>query len=248
MNLHPSARAFSGDAAVAYDAGRAAFSPPVVDGLGLPPGARVLDLGAGTGLLSTALRDAGFDVVAAEPMADMRVHLEAKLGADHVLDAIAEDLPLADASVDAVVAADAFHWFDPDAAATEIRRVLRPGGRCVLLWRWPAWSDAPAWHRRIGERLNALRGDHPAFVGEQGREGFGRIGGFTPFTYAEVPFVNAGSRDGVLANLRSISFVAALPQADRDALLADVDGDLRAAGIETFDEPYVVKLWATTRR
>lgn len=247
-DLHPSVPAFGGDAADAYDAGRAGFPSAVVESLGLPPAARVLDVGAGTGLLSVALLAAGHDVVAVEPLAGMRARLLDKIGRDRVLAGAAEALPLDDGSVDAVTAGDAFHWFDADRAAAEIHRVLRPDGTCTLVWRWTDWPDVPGWYQGVRDRITALRGDHPGFRGEQGREGFARHGGFAPFEHRRIPFVKPGSRAGVLANLRSISFIAALPGEQRASLLAEVDAELAAAGVTEFQEPHVADIWITHRR
>lgn len=115
--------------------------PPVLAALRwlLPaPGATgptVLDLGAGTGLLTRALAAAGVtDVVAVEPDDAMRTVLATQSPGVRVLAGTAEDVPLPDASVDAVLVASAWHWFDPDRASAEIGRVLRPGGVLGLLW------------------------------------------------------------------------------------------------------------------
>jgi SAM-dependent methyltransferase len=95
---------------------------------------QVLDLAAGTGKLTGGLLDLGFEVIAVEPDDGMRGVL-----ADHfprlpALAGTAERIPLRDASVDAVLVGQAFHWFDLEPALTEIARVLRPGGALGLLW------------------------------------------------------------------------------------------------------------------
>jgi SAM-dependent methyltransferase len=89
---------------------------------------RVVDLGAGTGIFSRVLAGLGHDVVAVEPDGDMRRKLEATSPGIQALDGSAEKIPMPDASVDAVTAAQAFHWFDREAACAEIARVLRPAG------------------------------------------------------------------------------------------------------------------------
>ncbi|MGI8887658.1 MAG: class I SAM-dependent methyltransferase, partial [Nocardioidaceae bacterium] len=96
--------------------------------------ARVLELGAGTGKLTATLCALGHDVVATDPSADMLVRLASTAPAARTALARAEDIPLAPASADVVVAAQAFHWFDRERALTEIARVLRPGGALALLW------------------------------------------------------------------------------------------------------------------
>lgn len=95
---------------------------------------RVLDLGAGTGKVAEQALRLGLDVVAVEPDDDMRGELARRLPAATALAGTAEQIPLVDSSVDAVLVGQAFHWFDLDAALTEIARVLRPGGVLGVLW------------------------------------------------------------------------------------------------------------------
>ncbi|HEX6366840.1 MAG TPA: class I SAM-dependent methyltransferase [Agromyces sp.] len=95
---------------------------------------RVLDLGAGTGKLTEALVALDRDVIAVDPVEEMLEELEIAVpGVPRIL-GTAEDIPLEDASVDAVVAGQAWHWFVPERAVPEIARVLRPGGVLGLVW------------------------------------------------------------------------------------------------------------------
>jgi ubiquinone/menaquinone biosynthesis C-methylase UbiE len=112
------------DAALDWVAGRAE----------LGPGSDVVDLAAGTGKLTVSLVARAYRVVAVEPLPGMRAQLERALPDVEALDGTAEQIPLADGSFDAVLVGQAFHWFEPYAALDEIARVLRPGGRLVLLW------------------------------------------------------------------------------------------------------------------
>src|SRR3954467_9504456 len=110
--IHPLADRGFADVADRYDRGRPDYPPAVVAALGLAPGARVLDLAAGTGKLTRVLRAAGLDVVAVEPQAPLRDKLAAVVGSERVREGVAEEIPLPDDSVDAVTVADGFHWFD----------------------------------------------------------------------------------------------------------------------------------------
>src|SRR4051812_48725903 len=128
-----------GAVAAAYAAWRPGYPDDVVaflvggdDGHSVPR--RILDLGAGTGLLTEALVAAGHDVVAADVSADMLAELAARLPGVPTLVAGAESLPLPDGDRDVIVAAQAGHWFEPVAASREFKRVLATGGTVGFVW------------------------------------------------------------------------------------------------------------------
>ncbi len=120
--------------AAAYERGRPSYPPEAIDWL-LQEGARdVLDLGAGTGKLTIRLVERGLDVIAVDPIPEMLDVLTRSLPETPALLGSAEDIPLPDDSVDSVLVAQAWHWFDPERAIKEVARVLRPGGRLGLVW------------------------------------------------------------------------------------------------------------------
>lgn len=127
-----------GSQAAAYERGRPSYPPEAVDWLlTAGPGAPVrdvLDLGAGTGKLTSRLVERGLNVVAVDPIAELLDVLRTTLPDTPALLGTAEQIPLPDNSIDAVLVAQAWHWFDPERAAAEVARVLRPGGRLGLLW------------------------------------------------------------------------------------------------------------------
>jgi SAM-dependent methyltransferase len=115
-----------------------------VERLGLRPDADVLDLGAGTGKLTRPLVDRFARVVAVEPDPGMRAVLTRATEAYRVLEGCAEEIPLPDASVDAVFVGQAFHWFDRARVFPELARVLRPRAGLVLLWNsWLRDAEPP---------------------------------------------------------------------------------------------------------
>jgi SAM-dependent methyltransferase len=142
-----------GAAATAYAEHRPDYAPEAVSwALESHPGARVLDLGAGTGKLTTTLVELGKEVIAVEPDPAMLDELRRELPAIRALRGSAEAIPLLDASVDAVLAGNAMHWFDMDLAGPEIARVLTPGGVLAGLWnvfdnriRWVAELERISW-------------------------------------------------------------------------------------------------------
>lgn len=133
-----------GAAAIAYDEHRPDYAQAAVRWALRPaPGPRVLDLGAGTGKLTATLDALGAEVVAVEPDPAMLTELRRSLPAVRALPGSAEEIPLPDGSVDAVLAGNAMHWFDMAVAGPEIARVLAPGG--ILSGLWNVMDDRVEW-------------------------------------------------------------------------------------------------------
>jgi SAM-dependent methyltransferase len=144
-----------GAEAAAYERGRPSYPPEAIDWL-LPDHAHtVLDLGAGTGKLTTRLVERGLDVVAVDPIPEMLELLSHSLPDTPALLGTAEDIPLPDDSVDAVLVAQAWHWFDPARAVDEIARVLRPGGRLGLVWN--NRDERSGWVKDLGRIIGHER-------------------------------------------------------------------------------------------
>ena len=141
-----------GAAAGAYERGRPPYPAEAIDWL-LPPGAaRVLDVGAGTGKLTRELAARGLDVVAVEPLPGMREQLARAVPGVPVHPGTAEDIPLPDGSVDAVLAAQAWHWVDQARAVPEVARVLVPGGQLGLVWNMR--DDRADWVAQLSQILH----------------------------------------------------------------------------------------------
>ncbi|HEX3747907.1 MAG TPA: class I SAM-dependent methyltransferase [Bryobacteraceae bacterium] len=115
----------------------AALTPWLASHCGLTPQSAIADIGSGTGILSRLLLDFGCEVFGVEPNAAMRSGAERQLAGEprfHSVDGRAEATGLPAARVEFVTAAQSFHWFDPAAARTEFRRILKPAGWVVLIW------------------------------------------------------------------------------------------------------------------
>jgi SAM-dependent methyltransferase len=240
-----------GGAAATYERGRPPYPPAALDWL-LPPGARrVLDLGAGTGKLTRELVGRGLDVVAVEPLDGMRAELSRVLPDTPVLAGSAEHIPLPDGSVDAVLAAQAWHWVTPERAAPEVARVLRPGGALGLVWN--ERDEREPWVSRLNQ-----------IVEEQGRKKQAdelrahndndnpQVGPpFGPLERHLVEWVHQSTVPEVVDMIASRSYVILLPPERREALLVDIrhllESDPALAGPPGIALPYVTWCWRTRR-
>jgi SAM-dependent methyltransferase len=241
MALHPLAEQFA-SVAGAYERGRPEYAPAVVGALAaelqITPGAPVLDLAAGTGKLTRALLAAGFDAVAVEPQTSLRDVLAANVGADRALEGLAEAIPLADAAVEAVTVADAFHWFDHVAALAEIRRVLRPEGGLAVLSTLPDWSGA-SWAHKLGTLIQSTRPEHPQFDGPSWRDAVQADGGWTALREIRVTTSHPVDPERIVDYVASVSWVAGMPEDQRAQMLAQVSA-LVDAGDSPDELPFTV--------
>jgi SAM-dependent methyltransferase len=207
----------------------------------------VLDLGAGTGLLTSVLLGAGHRATAVDPSPEMLAELSARLPGVATAVGTAEAIPTGDASVDAVVAGQAAHWFDPAPAAREIRRVLRPGGVLGLIWN--TRDERVPWIGALGRLIaDEARGQEA----DQGV--VDRLAAELP---ADVEVVESGvvqqvRPDEVVGGIATRSYVAIMDGPRRAAFLAEV-GDLLARhpdtrGRQVLELPYVTRAYRLTPR
>jgi SAM-dependent methyltransferase len=213
-----------------YERGRPGWPSEVVDIPGLQPRATVVDLGAGTGKLTRLLAPTFTRVVAVEPADAMRRLLVALCAEAEAVAGTAQEIPLADASVDAVFAAEAFHWFDDDRALTEIARVVQPRGALVLMWNLPASPTEPsiaAVEEFLNERApndvsyDPLDLDGPQYTSGRWRRALVESS-FEPLQEARLPNPQTLDRDGLVAFFASMGWIADLPDDERLPLLDEV--------------------------
>lgn len=201
----------------------------------LPPGAvTVADLGAGTGKLTARLLALGLEVAAVEPDPAMLAVLRREHPAAVPLLAGAGGLPIPDASVDAVLAGQAWHWFPHEQAVAEVRRVLRPGGWLGLVWNGPDPRDV--WEYDLarldpdtaGRDFHAEPADNPF-----------EVDGLAPdeLEWATFPWRREIDGPRLAGRLRTHSAFAVLPAGERerliDAMVAVVTAELARRGTAT---------------
>jgi SAM-dependent methyltransferase len=182
--------------------------------LGLEPGARILDVGAGTGKLTRGLVSAGFRAVAVEPGAPMREQLRTAVPEADALEGSAESLPLPDASVDAAFAGQAYHWFDRGRAVPELHRVLRSGGGLALLWNW--WDERDPLQRELGELVGYA--GHQPYVEDElpGAPWFRELGRTVVDSTEDL------SPDAIVARLATTSMFLTMEPDERERRLVEI--------------------------
>jgi SAM-dependent methyltransferase len=247
--IHGEARRGFQLGAAAYERGRPGYPPEaiawLVDRLSVAPGRRILDVGAGTGKLTRELLTSGADVVAVEPVPGMREELERAVPPVRALDGTAEALPAEDQSADAIVVAQAFHWFDVPRALAEFHRVLRPGGRFALIWNRRR-LDQPLQHA-LGAIIDPYSHETPGHRRGRWREPVAASHLFARVDEIEVPYEQELDVDGVVDRVGSTSFIAALPDRERDEVLGRVR-ELADSWSEPLRLGYTTEAYAYERR
>ncbi|MEV0619703.1 class I SAM-dependent methyltransferase [Nonomuraea sp. NPDC050404] len=219
----------------AYDAARPAYPDEVyravteVSGVEFD-GATTVDVGAGTGIMTLALRARGSQVIAVDPGEAMLARLVSKAGGEQGrrVEAVLADgnaLPLADGVADLVTYAQSWHWLDPAISIAEARRVLRPEGAIVGCWNLNHAAQAEwlaAYEARLAREVPAYWG--PAV------EQWSVPPIASAFEVIEerwIPWTRLIGIDDFLLDLRSHSYMAALSQERADEVVERQRAELR---------------------
>jgi SAM-dependent methyltransferase len=239
-DLHPATRGFAD--AERYERGRpdypAAAIAAIVSELDLRAGRTVLDLAAGTGKLTRLLVPSGANVIAVEPIREMREKLEGVVA----LAGRAERIPLTDGFVDAVTVGTAFHWFDADLALREIDRVLTPDGGVALIWN--TRDERSPLHRALTEIIDPLGGDTPRRQHRSWKTLLADSGYFPRTKRILFEHVQHVDEQGVVDRVLSISFIASADPEVKD----DVERRVRAVAKGATELPYMTELYLGFKR
>jgi SAM-dependent methyltransferase len=236
-----------GAAAAEYDRFRPRYPEPALRWAldGLPAPAQVVDLGAGTGILSRGVLALGHHVVPVEPDPGMRAHLAAATPGTTALAGNAESVPLPDGSADAVLVGQAYHWFDRERAHAEIARVLRPGGTFAPIWN--TRDERVAWVAELG------RIAHVSDTAGNVVEKYGDFGpAFEPVKVGEFAHTTTLGPDELIGMVHTRSYWLTAPPEEQER----IDGELRdlfathpdLAGRETVELPYRTFVLSSRRR
>jgi SAM-dependent methyltransferase len=233
-----------GNAAPAYARGRPDYPEELVAWLrtdiGLGPKTTAVDLGAGTGKFTRLILQTGAKVTAIEPVDAMRSELVAGIPDVNAIPGTAQAMNLPDASSDAVLCAQAFHWFADEAALVEIHRVLIPGGRLGLVWN--VRDESVDWVAAISAITKRYEGVSPRYHSGEWRRPFAS-GLFSSLEESRFPYVHVGPPQRIILDrFLSVSFIAALPDGEKREVAARLE-DLIAShpqlkGRESVAFPY----------
>jgi ubiquinone/menaquinone biosynthesis C-methylase UbiE len=230
-----------GAVADAYERARPEYPEAAVRWLAGDKPADVVDLGAGTGKLTRGLIALGHRVTAVEPLAEMLERLRRVVPAAQAVTGSAEQIPLRDASADVVVCAQAFHWFDHQAALQEMARVLRPGGRLALVWN--TRDGREPWTASLSSTIGSETVESRDAVDPIVASGL-----FGPVEQASFPFAQRLGREELLDLVRSRSYCAVMRPTEREQVLARVDELYDThAGPDGVDLPYVTECFRAPR-
>jgi SAM-dependent methyltransferase len=216
-DVHSKARTGFGNAAQTYARGRPDYPPELLpwlhQELALGPGKTAVDLGAGTGKFTKLLLQTGATVIAVEPVDAMRTEFAAALPEVRATTGTAQAMNLPDAISDAVLCAQAFHWFATEEALAEIHRVLKPGGKLGLVWN--VRDESVDWVAAITRIIAPYEGNTPRYYKNEWRRPF-KVPLFSELRETHFPYQHVGTPQQVIVDrFLSVSVIAALPDTER---------------------------------
>jgi len=237
-----------GSAAGIYESGRPDYPIQAVDWMLQPVvggerSIRVADVGAGTGKLTRAAVELGAEVVAVDPDPKMLAVLREHVHGVPTFVGSAEKLPLPDASVDAVLLGQAWHWVEPGAGSAEVGRVLRSGGVLGLVWN--IRDESVPWVARLTDIMHGSSAEQALAAGDPPLA--------APFAHverAEWRWMRPMNRDTLLAMARSRSYIITASPQDRAEIesgLAALFDEVGAVGDRAVDLPYVTRAYRAVR-
>ena len=251
--LHPKAALGFSREAHTYAKARPDYPEATLDWLrnrlDLGPGRCVLEVGAGTGKFTQRLLQAGATVLALEPVDEMRAELESRHPEIDVCKGVAAHLPFDEQSVDAIVCAQAFHWFAASEVLDEFARVLKPDGTLGLVWN--VRDETVEWVRRLGCLLHEHEVGLPRYTPELVRALFPHSK-FGPLQQVSSRHTQTGPAELVVVErIRSTSFIASMASIEQEQFLERVreilrtEHELRGADLVAF--PYCTDMFSAQR-
>ncbi len=224
MTIHEAASKGYQTAGDSYDKGRPEYPAEAIrfltEELGIAPGKSLLDLGAGTGKFTQLIVSSGAEILAIEPVEGMRKKFSELLPQIKIIEGSAEKIPRPDHSVDAVVVAQAFHWFDGEKALPELYRVLKTAGKLGLIWN--ARDESVDWVSKLTDIIDPHEKGAPRYKYGVWKKAFKKTSLFSSLSEKNFKYVQKGSPDMIVDRVASISFISALPPKTKAKVLNEV--------------------------
>lgn len=181
---------------------------------------KILDLGAGTGKFTKLLLPFFKNIIAIEPVDGMRKKFQTLFPEVQIMFGTAEEIPLESCSVDFVLCAQAFHWFNAPVAIQEIYRILKPNGGLGLLWN--VRDESFDWVRRLTEIIDPYEDGAPRYKKMYWKQAFDETNYFSKLNHQSFSYIQDGSIETIVDRIASISFISTLPDKTRQQILSDV--------------------------
>lgn len=254
MQIHQAAAKGFQSAADSYERGRPDYPEEALSflmrTLNITPGRRFLDLGAGTGKFTKYLLQTSAEVIAVEPVEGMRQKLSELYPGVSVLSGTAEEIPLPDNSIDGVIVAQAFHWFNGEKALPEIHRILKSGGKLGLIWN--ARDESVDWVSKLTDIIDPHEKGAPRYKSGAWKKAFEKTPLFSPLRLQSFRHLQKGPPEMLEDRITSISFISALDSSSKKKVVEQVRHLLSThpalRGQSTMELPYRTDVFLCERQ
>ncbi|CAN6632821.1 hypothetical protein TRVA0_013S02960 [Trichomonascus vanleenenianus] len=219
-----------------YDKVRQNFVSDAVDTLvseiNLKEGSTVIELASGTGKFTKAIENRGYKLTACEPSKGMIASFKKNFPNIPCIQGDSYKLPFKDASADAILIAQAFHWFADTEAVAELGRVVKPGGYIGLIWNYESVDQLPSdhWQKQTTDYIYSHRGDVPQYHLQWWTKAFENQSVFeTPYHEKHFHFQKKVAKDFLWPYWESRSFITSLPDEKKQAVQKELNEILEGA-------------------
>jgi SAM-dependent methyltransferase len=233
----------------AYERGRPEYPQKVVDffSVSFPilPNSVVLEIGVGTGKFTKLLLEAGVQIIALEPLENMRNKFTQMFPTIQVIDGVAESIPLPDKSVGSCDRGSGVSLVRRAQSDEEIHRVLKPNGNLGLVWN--VQNRSHDWVEKLGQIVDVHEKGIAQYRTSQWKNAFATFKIFSPLQEVKFQHTHASTPEMIIDRVDSISFIQALPEAERKKALKEVRNlieshpDIRSK--TTIDFPYITDVF-----
>ena len=254
QTIHQAASKGYQTAGDSYDKGRPEYPEEAIQflvrELDITNGKSILDLGAGTGKFTKLIAQTGANVIAVEPVEGMRKKFSELLPLIPISSGTAESIPLEASSIDTVVVAQAFHWFNGEKALSEIFRVLKPNGKLGLIWN--ARDESIDWVSKLTDIIDPHEKGAPRYKYGIWKKAFLTTTLFSPLSEKQFRYVQKGPPEMIVNRVASISFISALDAPAKSLTLSKVNTLLethpQTSGNKEVELPYRTDVFITSKK